>query len=124
MNTNKINFIKQLDFDDDLDEIVNYVFKVKYLITGKDHEGYCSGLETDEDLDYQENDNLKYEKHIININLSKDLFVTMLDNKEYVKKEYLKQLDYIDHGCTSKYGSGYCKGFGRKFNAIRAKFIE
>ena len=56
------------EFDEDIDEKEWYIFKVKYYITGKTHDGYCSGAETEEDYNYDDSipdDQRKHKRYIL-----------------------------------------------------------
>jgi hypothetical protein len=64
--------------------------KITYKITGKTHDGYCSGADSD---DYEENINDSLE------------IVTWIP-----KDGTLPEMDYRINGCNT-HGSGYCRGF-------------
>lgn len=113
-------------FDSDLDNNIFYIFKVKYRISGKDHDGYCSGAETDEDVDAIMIPE-KYYKTYVTINefdLPYLLDILKNDESNEVKSKYLSLFNHIHHGCNSEKGSHHCKGFAQKYNAIKAFYIE
>jgi len=75
-----------------------FKYTVRYMMTGKDHDGYCSGME-DDDME----------------NLDEIVVVT----RRLGPIERLSQLNFHEDGCTSMSGSGYCRGAYRFYHALR-----
>ena len=73
-----------------------------YRAIGNDHSGYCSGEEADEDFPTINELRFKFD----------DIKNEDLD---------ISNLNYKQKGCSSypNFGSGYCKGFGLMFEAIK-----
>lgn len=77
-----------------------YVYTVQGLWRGNDHDGYCSGLDADDD----------------DCSFSEEI------DKE-IKRERialsLNDFESCHEGCTSEYGSGYCDGMFQEFIPLR-----
>ena len=86
-------------------KLVMYAYEVNYLVTGWDHDGYCSG----EDRNTMEKLNRPEQ-----LTIQRPLVDT------------ITELDFFEKGCTSHRsgkGSGYCRGAGQNHRAIRVLSI-
>jgi hypothetical protein len=99
------------------------VITITYKSTGYDHDGYCSGEEVCSDSEEPE---VKIFKKTEN-NIHKIPFVAFYNgviDKEKKGRRYLREYAENNSGCTSKTGSGYCKGFYQKVRAIKIEICN
>ncbi len=91
-------------------------FLVKYKVTLKDHTGYCSGRDADDDRsDHDETEDL-YELD------DNDISEACFDADGFVNPEKLLLFKKVEKGCTSS-GSGCCAHYGDYYEPLYVKDV-
>jgi hypothetical protein len=73
------------------------MYKLTYNVFGEDHDGYCSGAEGEDCETYNKDPAYKLPDYVT--------FSDKIPTSEY----------FMEEGCTSSGGSGYCKNFKREY---------